>query len=263
MNSADINAAPECWQTVRLVATDMDGTLTRQGKFTPDLLRAMVDLQRAEISVVIVTGRSAGWVQGIASYLPIAGAIAENGGMFYASDHPTPHLLVPIADITEHRQSLRELFAALQVELPHLRESLDNPFRLTDWTFDVQGVSDADLSAISDRCQQWGWGFTYSTVQGHIKRFEQDKGVALETVLDNWFPWCDRHQLLTVGDSPNDESLFHPQRFPNSVGVANIRHYVERMKFRPAFITQNPEVEGFCEVARSLLPPDQLQGPTA
>lgn len=53
---------------IRLVATDMDGTLTQAGKFTPGLLQVLTDLQTANIQVIVVTGRSAGWVSGIAAY---------------------------------------------------------------------------------------------------------------------------------------------------------------------------------------------------
>lgn len=56
-------------QNVRLVAADMDGTLTQRGKFTASLLQALEDLAKAGIAVLIVTGRSAGWVSGLAAYL--------------------------------------------------------------------------------------------------------------------------------------------------------------------------------------------------
>lgn len=68
---------------IRLVATDMDGTLTTDGKFTAALLQALEDLTAHGIKVLIVTGRSAGWVSGLVSYLPVAGPIAENGNLFY------------------------------------------------------------------------------------------------------------------------------------------------------------------------------------
>ncbi|MEM1394587.1 MAG: HAD hydrolase family protein, partial [Cyanobacteria bacterium P01_H01_bin.150] len=63
---------------IRLVATDMDGTLTTKGRFTNTLLQALQDLAAADIKIIIVTGRSAGWVSGLAYYLPVVGAIAEN-----------------------------------------------------------------------------------------------------------------------------------------------------------------------------------------
>jgi hypothetical protein len=71
------------FQNLKLIATDMDGTLTQRGKFSPALIQAFENLAEANIQVLIVTGRSAGWVSGLVNYLPIAGAIAENGGLFY------------------------------------------------------------------------------------------------------------------------------------------------------------------------------------
>jgi len=168
--------------SIRLIATDMDGTLTRRGKFTPLLLQALEALKAADIPVVIVPGRSAGWVQGVVAYLPVAGAIAENGGLFYPGD-TDPEFLVELPDIATHRQALAKLFHQLQQAFPQIQEAPDNRFRLTDWTFDVRGLSAADLQTLGDRCHAAGWGFTYSTVQCHIKPAAQDKASALEQVL--------------------------------------------------------------------------------
>ena len=59
----------------------MDGTLTQGNKFSSNLIQTLEKLGAAEIDVLIVTGRSAGWVNAIATYLPVVGAIAENGGL--------------------------------------------------------------------------------------------------------------------------------------------------------------------------------------
>ena len=61
----------DCWQNVRLIATDMDGTLTSKGKFTVELLQSLEKIAQTEIEIIIVTGRSAGWVEAVAHYLPI------------------------------------------------------------------------------------------------------------------------------------------------------------------------------------------------
>jgi HAD superfamily hydrolase (TIGR01484 family) len=241
-------------QPVRLIATDMDGTLTQQEKFSPVLLQTLTDLAQAGIPVVIVTGRSAGWVSGLAHYLPIAGAIAENGGLYYPS-HSTetnPQPLVEITDWSAHRQQLSHMFAQLQADFPQLHESADNRFRLTDWTFNVQGLSLADLQHMSDCCQMQGWGFTYSTVQCHIKLAQQEKANGLQTILEQYFPQFTVDQIVTVGDSPNDASLFNPAQFPLSVGVANLKQYTPHLQHLPTYITQAAEVEGFCEIARKV-----------
>jgi len=237
---------------IRLVATDMDGTLTQNGKFTVDLLQAFANLATAGIEVLIVTGRSAGWVSGLTNYLPIAGAIAENGGLFYQPGCATPLALTAIPDVTSHRTKLTQCFQQLQTEFPQIRESSDNCFRITDWTFDVFGLNLVQLQKLAELCQNMGWGFTYSNVQCHIKLIEQNKAVGLLQVLHKHYPKLTVEQVVTVGDSPNDESLFDTSKFPVCVGVSNVLHYAKQLAYQPMYVTNAPEVQGFCELAQSL-----------
>ncbi len=245
-------------RSIRLIATDMDGTLTIDQKFTPQLLTAFDRLNQAGIAVLIVTGRSAGWVSGLAHYLPIVGAIAENGGLFYQGE--MQELLVSIADLKLHRQRLAEMFLKLRTDcaaelpcFPQIQESNDNAFRLTDWTFDVAGLNISELNQLDSLCQKNGFGFTYSNVQCHIKLSEQDKAKGLLKTLKNHFSQYKLDQIATVGDSPNDESLFDPTRFPTSIGVANLQHYRTQLKHLPTYITAQSEGAGFCEFVDAVL----------
>ena len=240
------------FHNIQLVATDMDGTLTKNGKFTSDLISALEALQAKNIDVLIVTGRSAGWVQTIANYLPIVGAIAENGGLFYENRINSCKFLTQIQDLTIYRQKLASIFELLQQKFPQITESIDNRFRITDWTFDIGDLTPLQLTEITAICQQAGWGFTYSTVQCHIKPLAQDKAAGLELVLNEYFPQLRLEEIVTVGDSPNDESLFNQNLFPLSVGVANISDYCDRLKYQPTYITSQAEVAGFCELAAIL-----------
>jgi HAD superfamily hydrolase (TIGR01484 family) len=242
----------EALKSVRLLASDMDGTLTQQERFTPRLLQALQELSAHQIPVVIVTGRSAGWVSAVVHYLPVAGAIAENGGLFYSGPNTPAITLTKIPDLAQHRQQLAQMFAILQQDLPHLQPSLDNAFRLTDWTFDVQNLNLEEIHHLANRCQAQNWGFTYSTVQCHIKPIQQDKAQGLAQVMQRYFPDLDLAQVATVGDSPNDQPLFTAQ-FPVSVGVANLHHYAHQMEHLPAYITESAEVEGFCQIAAHLI----------
>lgn len=237
--------------SIRLIATDMDGTLTINQKFTPQLLQTFNRLNQAGIEILIVTGRSAGWVNGLVNYLPIVGAIAENGGLFYQGE--TQKLLVPIAEPKTHRQQLATMFLELRSHFPQIQESLDNAFRLTDWTFDVAGLSLSDLHQLSELCTSNGFGFTYSNVQCHIKLLQQDKAQGLLKVLSDRFPQYELKHIATVGDSPNDESLFDAARFPLSIGVANVQHYQTQLKYLPTYITTQPEGLGFCEFADAVI----------
>ncbi|MEB3883456.1 HAD family hydrolase [Lyngbya sp. CCY1209] len=253
--SLDLIFDPEfvpVWKAVRLVATDVDGTLTRDGKFTPDLLAAFGRLADAGVRVVLITGRSAGWVQGLHHYFPVAGAIAENGGIFYSGKQDDPELLTIVDNLAEHRRKLSGQFELLKAEFPDLQESTDNRFRITDWTFDVAGLGRSQLEMLANLCDRGGWGFTYSTVQCHIKPPFQDKATGLRRVLSRYFSDLEIGQVVTVGDSPNDESLFDGNQFPHSVGVANILDYCDRLQYQPAYVTSKAEVEGFCELAELL-----------
>ena len=61
----------------------------------------------------------------------------------------------------------------------------------------------------------------------------------------------DLSQYLFVGDALNDAPMFGG--FPNSVGVANIRHWWDELAFKPSYITERPEGGGLREVVEHIL----------
>jgi HAD superfamily hydrolase (TIGR01484 family) len=237
---------------IRLIASDVDGTLTDNGKFSSDFIFTLLALQSAGIKVLLVTGRSAGWVSALVNYLPVSGAIAENGGVFLQADGEQD-LLSSVPNLSRHRILLENTFHHIKQKFPSLQTSTDNQFRITDWTFDVDNLSTDDIQAISTQCDLMGWSFTYSNVQCHIKPLSQDKATGLLSVLKKYFPELNSQQVLTVGDSPNDEAMFNPALFPISVGVANVRHYQDKMLHLPKYVTEASEFAGFSELAKLLL----------
>ena len=245
LNQADLS-------DIRLIASDVDGTLTHNGKFSSDFISILLDLQSAGIKVLLVTGRSAGWVSALVNYLPMAGAIAENGGVFLQSNGQQD-LLSSVPNLSRHRILLENTFHHIKQKFPDLHTSTDNQFRITDWTFDVKDLLTDDLHAISAQCDLMGWSFTYSNVQCHIKPPHQDKATGLLSVLSKCFPELNSQQMLTVGDSPNDEAMFDATKFSISVGVANIRHYHDKMLHLPKYVTHASEFAGFSELAKLLL----------
>ncbi len=245
---------------IQLIATDVDGTITEHGLLRPALLQAFEQLQSAGIRILITTGRSAGWVQGLAYYLPITGAMAENGGVSVPAvegDIPSkPFQLLSLADdqtVEWHRQGLQHMFTILQQRFSGLQEALDNQFRLTDWTFEQNEFSVETLEAMQRCCRDHGWGFIYSTVQCHIHLLTQNKGHGLSTFLKSTDWGLNTTQVMTIGDSPNDSSMFNPDQFPHSVGVASIAKYSDEIDHLPSHVTAASEVWGFCEMARALL----------
>jgi hydroxymethylpyrimidine pyrophosphatase-like HAD family hydrolase len=61
----------------------------------------------------------------------------------------------------------------------------------------------------------------------------------------------DFDSLVFVGDSPNDEPMFGA--FELSVGVANVKPYLPRLKTPPKFLTTLEAGAGFKELSKLLL----------
>jgi HAD superfamily hydrolase (TIGR01484 family) len=240
--------------SIRLVATDIDGTVTNSHRFSSQLLTALERLQAAHVPVIMVTGRSAGWVEAIANYLPVIGAIAENGGCYFHGSESCELLGgLKMKEISKHREKLADHFWQLQGTHSQIKESLDNRCRLTDWTFDLAGLESSDLWEIKAQCDAWGMDFTYSTIQCHLKLPTQSKATGIQHVLKKHFPKIKTAQVLTIGDSPNDAPMFNREIFPNSVGVANVQSYLDKMEHQPTYITEQREVGGFIEMVDRLL----------
>ncbi|MDJ0660242.1 MAG: HAD-IIB family hydrolase [Crocosphaera sp.] len=240
-------------RNIKVIATDIDGTLTKNGEFSSQLLSALEQLQQQNIIVILITGRSAGWCQGIVNYLPVWGIIAENGGVYCLKNNQKITPLTTIEDITEHRTILQNNFEFLKSQFPQLITSNDNQFRITDWTFDCHDLTQEELSTIQKICNQNQWGFTYSHIQGHLKPLEQNKAKALMKIKEIYFQHLSLQEIATVGDSPNDETLFNMDLFPISVGVNNILKYAERLIYKPVYLTKLPEIDGFCELVKLLI----------
>jgi hydroxymethylpyrimidine pyrophosphatase-like HAD family hydrolase len=56
---------------------------------------------------------------------------------------------------------------------------------------------------------------------------------------------------MFIGDSPNDDSMF--SNFDHTVGVANIKPFIDELNSPPCYITQHSGGYGFAEMAKSLM----------
>src|SRR5690348_15135982 len=73
-------------RAIRFVLTDIDDTLTTEGKLTADAYAALARLHDAGRIVVPVTGRPAGWCDHIARMWPVAAVVGENGAFYMRFD---------------------------------------------------------------------------------------------------------------------------------------------------------------------------------
>jgi hypothetical protein len=126
--------------SVDTVFTDMDGTLTTGGRVLASTYAAVARLERAGIPVVIVTGRPAGWAEGIFRLWPVRAVVAENGGVLFLPGPRKVHA-VPLATLPAVR---RRMFAAARAvcrRVPGARLSSDAPATevnlALDWNEDI------------------------------------------------------------------------------------------------------------------------------
>jgi hydroxymethylpyrimidine pyrophosphatase-like HAD family hydrolase len=238
--------APERLETITVVATDIDGTLTRDGELGPDLLAALVDLRAAGIQVIPISGRPAGEVLGLCRYLPVEFGVAENGLFEIVPDSP-PRWLTKPTDTSR----LREVGEHLNRELDaRLRPTADSFCRLGDVAYERDGRDETELLRLRTAAEAHGVHMIWSSVHVHLAEREPDKGAGLLILLERRN--IDPRTVVTIGDAPNDAGLFVAQRFGLTVGTADVLAQRRWFPQLPDYVAAAREVDGFLQLAALL-----------
>ena len=74
-------------KAIRYVLADIDDTLTLDGRLPAVVFAAMEDLKKADIDMIPITGRPAGWCDHIARMWPVDGVVGENGAFYFYYDY--------------------------------------------------------------------------------------------------------------------------------------------------------------------------------
>lgn len=233
---------------VRLVATDVDGTLTDRGALDPEVVRVIAALVDAGLTVLPISGRPTGEVLGLCRYLPgVEAAISENGLLEVVPDRPPRWLAEPTdpAALRAVGQRLNDEHGAA------LRLAADHPFRLGDVAYERDGRAVPQLTHLRAQAEAMGVCMVWSSVHVHLTPRPPDKGQGLlRFAADHGL---DPATILTIGDAPNDEGLFVAGRFGVTVGTADVPPQREAFGALPSYVTDGRESEGFLQVARALL----------
>jgi 1,2-diacylglycerol 3-alpha-glucosyltransferase len=247
---------------IRFVLTDIDDTLTSDGKVTPNSYNSLWNLKRAGKVVVPVTGRPAGWCDCIVRQWPVDAVIGENGAFVFYHEADRFHVFTHPSVRTDQRERLDEIAAAVKREIPLSRIAKDQFSRMYDLAIDFNedpprlGLDMAER--IRDICERYGAKAKISSIHVNTWYGEYDK-VSMARLFLEQKHGCDlggddRETVLFVGDSPNDEPMF--SFFPVSCAVANIRPFLPILNHRPAFVTDKEAGAGFAQVADMLLASD-------
>ncbi len=239
----------------KIVLTDVDETLTWQGRLPEETFSALAKLQRAGIRVVPVTGASAGWCDCMIRTWPIDSIIGENGA-FYIDRNSDGRLSYTYALEESVRasnwQRLQRLKEEVLEQFPLAYQTADQVFRVTDIAFDInqdQKVDRKDAFTIAQYCRDAGMIARVSSI--HINVWCGDYNKASTANLWMTAQGFDSDEAIFSGDSPNDDSMF--ANFRLTVGVANILPFIEELDSPPMYITNQPGGYGFAELAAALL----------
>jgi len=247
---------------VRGVLTDIDDTLTTDGRLTAEAYAALQRLHDAGLLVIPITGRPAGWCDHIARMWPVAGVVGENGALWMRHDHAHRRLerrfVVDEATMAANRARLAAIGERILREVPGCALASDQAYRVADLAIDfcedVAPLERTDVDRIVALMEEEGMTAKVSSihVNGWFGRY--DKLSMTRTLLRDAFAIdldAGKDAFVFAGDSPNDAPMF--AFFPRSVGVANVRAQIDRIATPPAFVTDAAGGAGFAELARHLL----------
>ena len=241
------------------VMTDIDDTLTRDGQIEPTALQALHALHAAGLPVIAITGRPLGWSEPFAREWPLAALVAENGAVALLRDGAEVHTEYAQDAATRAHNAQRLQAAARRIvrEVPGAVLARDSAGRVTDIAIDhsefthlppqgiatvVEVMRQEGMTATVSSIHINGWFGDHSKWSGAQWMLRRLFGRDLEQELAHW---------VYVGDSTNDQVMF--ERFPFSVGVANLRRFADELVHWPAWITQAERGQGFAVVAQALL----------
>ena len=241
------------------VCTDIDDTLTTDGAITPEALAALACLKQAGLPVLAITGRPLGWSVPFAQAWPVDAIVAENGSVALVHGPEGLAQLYLQDAATRARNFARMEQVAIRVmrEVPGALLSRDSSGRETDIAIDhsefthlpgdaiaevVRVMQSEGMSATVSSIHINGWYGDHNKLVGARWIVQQLWGRTLDSDIAHW---------VYVGDSTNDQVMF--EAFRNSIGVANIRRFVQELNYLPRYVTQGERGAGFAEVVQALL----------
>jgi HAD superfamily hydrolase (TIGR01484 family) len=247
---------------VKAVLADIDDTLTTEGRLTAKVVAAMERLQGAGFLVLPVTGRPAGWCDHIARMWPVDGVVGENGAFYFRYDRDTRRFtkryLMSAAERAQSRRKLDGLRDKILKEVPGAAVSADQAYReadlAIDYCEDVPRLADDAVDRIVRIFATAGATAKISSIHVNGWFGAYDKLSMARVMLAECFGMdldAEKGACVFVGDSPNDAAMFG--FFPNSVGVANVIAFADRLAAKPAYLTPSPAGAGFVELADALL----------
>ena len=239
---------------------DIDDTFSSEGKITAEAYTALWKLKNAGITMVPITGRPAGWCDHIARMWPVTAIIGENGAFYFMmkGGRMTKHYTADPSRRSEYKERLQSVREEIMRDVPGTDVASDQDYRefelAIDYCEDVTPLPHAAIDSIEGIFQKHG--ATCKTSSVHVNGWfgDYDKLTTAKIFIEKELglnPDADNDKFTFAGDSPNDEPMF--TFFNNSVGVANVMDFADRIQNMPKYVTKSKSGAGFSELASLIL----------
>ncbi|MCP4294083.1 MAG: HAD-IIB family hydrolase [Proteobacteria bacterium] len=249
-------------QNIRFILTDIDDTLTHNGRLPAIAYASMERLKEAGKKVIPITGRPAGWCDHFARMWPIDALVGENGAFYFQYNDTLKKMERCYWKSQSERSTDRKKLSEIKEEVlrlvPGCGISADQPYREADLAFDfcedVEKLSEQKIQQIVSISKKAGaeavissihvnvWFGKYSKLAMTCRLLKDAYGLNLEQIKDH---------VMFIGDSPNDVTMFG--YFPMTVGVANVLRFKHDLEHTPTWITSKEGGFGFAEMTDVLL----------
>ncbi len=209
--------------------------------------------------VIPITGRPAGWCDHIARFWPVDAVVGENGAFTLSMDKNVLKRTLTKGAASDPRPAIEKLGRAIQKKFPKAKWASDQAYREYDLAIDicedVPKWKPADVERLLEFCDAQGAHAKLSSIHVNAWFGDYDKRTGFAHVLKSLSSLSEEmrspDRWIYIGDSPNDEPLFG--WFKNTVGVANLRPYLDRLKSPPRWITPSKSGAGFAEMANKFI----------
>ncbi len=235
-------------KNIKLIATDIDGTITIDRKSTVlyiDAIRYMRELERRNVAVVLVSSNALPVVVGLSVYIGLRSpCIGETGAFIYfGSDN-----LVELSKL-----SARDVLLDVERKFgEYVIGSWQNIFRYHDFAVKVRNKYRDQAIEVYHMIKEYVLnkydhvrpGFSGYAI--HFTPIDAGKDKALRYVMNEL--GIDREEAIAIGDSFMDVEMFDVVGLKIAVSNAD-----EELKKQADIILSKPSGLGFVELAKMIL----------
>lgn len=225
---------------MKKIFSDFDGTLTQNGLMSAVFFDLLSELKKKNLELVIVSGRSISWGHFLLTHFPLNVVIMEGGGVISIKEGDL------IKDYPQVEEELLEKLSEVSngiAALDGVVMSADSFGRMADRAVEFKHMHPDKVKVVEDYLTAHGLNFSYSNVHlnfwaGKISKYN---AVKMLSQMQNF----EIEDSYYFGDALNDQSMF--KHFKNSVGVSNIKPFLDKMSHKPSTILEgdeNAEING-------------------